>query len=72
LITCATARVAVRFTVNVPHRDDSLAEAFQTTLGLFDMGVAMMRQNLKRADPAASDEEIDDRLDAWPNPSLDI
>ena len=47
------------------NTDDSLAEAFQTTLGLFDFGVELMRQNLKRAAPAASEEEIDDRLVAW-------
>lgn len=43
----------------------SLAEAFQVTLDLFDFGVEVMRQNLKRAYPSATDDEIDDRLDAW-------
>jgi hypothetical protein len=46
------------------HRP-SLAEAFQTTLHLFDFGVELMRQNLKRAYPTDTDEEIDDRLDTW-------
>lgn len=38
---------------------------FQTTLDLFSMGVEMMRQNLRRADPEASAEEIDGRLHDW-------
>lgn len=49
-------------TSSVAH---SLAEAFQATLDLFDFGVELMRQNLKRTHPTANDEEIDDRLDAW-------
>ena len=42
----------------------SFAEAFDMTLDLFDFGVKMMRQNLKRTYPTDSDEEIDDRLSA--------
>ncbi len=29
------------------------------------MGVALMRQNLRRADPAATPDEIEARLAAW-------
>lgn len=38
---------------------------FQTTLDLFSMGVELMRQNLRRADPEASADEIDGRLHDW-------
>jgi hypothetical protein len=43
----------------------SIAQAFQTTLDLFETGLALMRQNLKRADPEANDQEIDRRLRQW-------
>jgi hypothetical protein len=44
---------------------DEIAEALQTTLDLFDAGLDLMRQNLRRADPSATDDEIDDRLVNW-------
>lgn len=43
----------------------AVAEAFRTTLDLFDAGVALQRQNLRRRHPGASDEEIDRRLGQW-------
>jgi hypothetical protein len=42
-----------------------VVESFQVTLDLFETGVAMMRQNLRRAHPGASEHEIDTRLHAW-------
>lgn len=39
--------------------------AFRTTLDLFSMGVDLMRQNLRRADPQATEDDIDRRLHAW-------
>lgn len=42
-----------------------MAKAFQATLDLFEMGVALMRQNLRRAAPEAPDDEIDRRLRQW-------
>lgn len=44
---------------------DEIAEALQTTLDLFDAGLDLMRQNLRRADLSATDDEIDDRLVKW-------
>lgn len=41
------------------------AEAFRTTLDLFETGVSLMRQNLRRAHPDATDEAIDDLLTSW-------
>jgi hypothetical protein len=37
----------------------------RAALALFDAGVAMMRQNLRRADPQADDATISARLQAW-------
>jgi hypothetical protein len=35
------------------------------TLELFDLGVEVMRQNLRRQHPDASHQEISERLSAW-------
>lgn len=43
----------------------SVAEAFQTALDLFETGVAMKRQSLRRRHPQASDGEIEQRLQKW-------
>jgi hypothetical protein len=40
----------------------SAADAFRTTLDLFDTGVALMRQTLRRAHPQAPEREIERRL----------
>lgn len=39
--------------------------AFRTTLDLFGTGVELMRQNLRRDRPQASESEIDRRLSDW-------
>lgn len=41
------------------------AERLRTALDLHDAGVALMRQNLRREFPEASEDEIDRRLGAW-------
>jgi Rv0078B-related antitoxin len=41
------------------------ARRFRTTLALFEAGVSMMRQNLRRRFPEASEEEIQARLTEW-------
>jgi len=46
--------------------DDALAAArFQATVELAEVGVEMMRLNLRRRFPDASDDEIEDRLLSW-------
>lgn len=40
-------------------------EAFRATLDLFQTGVDLMRQNLRRRHPEASIEEIERRLAEW-------
>lgn len=41
------------------------AARLRMALAMFEDGVALMRQNLRRAHPEASDEEIEQRLGAW-------
>jgi hypothetical protein len=43
----------------------SVAEAFRATLDLFETGLDLMRQNLRRSHPAAKDEEIERLLGEW-------
>ena len=46
-------------------RSLQVVEAFRTTLDLFQTGVDLMRQNLRRRHPETSDEDIDRLLHAW-------
>lgn len=48
-------------------RDEHKAasERFQTALELFEVGEAIMRQNLRRRYPEASPEEIENKLVRW-------
>ena len=39
--------------------------AFETISALHTFGIDMMRQNLRSADPGASDAQIEQRLRAW-------
>lgn len=39
--------------------------ALASTFDLFDLGVQIMRQNLRRRHPAAPEDEIDRRLVEW-------
>jgi hypothetical protein len=43
----------------------SIVESFRATLDLFQTGVDVMRQNLRRRHPDASDEELDRLVRAW-------
>jgi hypothetical protein len=43
----------------------SEAAAFRTTLDLFEAGLELMRQNLRRIHPKAADEDIERFLDEW-------
>ena len=48
-----------------PRSMADIAAAFRTTLDLFEAGVAMKRQSLRRSHPDATDEEIEQRLRQW-------
>jgi hypothetical protein len=41
------------------------ARSFRLTLDLFDAGVQLMRQNLRRKDPQADDQAIERQLVSW-------
>ncbi len=42
-----------------------VAEAFRATLDLFQTGIDLMRQNLRRRHPEAAEDEIDRLLHQW-------
>jgi hypothetical protein len=42
-----------------------VAAAFATTLDLFETGLELMRQNLRRNHPQATESEIDAKLGEW-------
>lgn len=44
---------------------DVAARTFRVTLDLFDGGVQLMRQNLRRSNPDADEQEITRRLSTW-------
>ena len=46
-------------------REELIAERFRTTLALFELGEAMLRQKLKRKFPQASEAEIGARVREW-------
>jgi hypothetical protein len=43
----------------------SISDSFRMTLDLFQTGIDLMRQNLRRRDPDATDEQIERRLAEW-------
>jgi len=43
----------------------SMSDGFRTTLDLFETGLDLMRQNLRRQDPHANEDTIDLRLRQW-------
>ncbi len=49
----------------MPSGPTSAHDAFRTTLDLFEAGLALMRQNLRRAHADATDNDIDQRLREW-------
>ena len=49
----------------MPSSSSAVIESFRATLDLFQAGVEMMRQNLRRRYPKASDSEIDRLLREW-------
>jgi hypothetical protein len=49
----------------MPSTPSSPADAFRTTLELFETGLDLMRQNLRRNHPEAGDQEIERLLHAW-------
>jgi len=42
-----------------------IAERFRTTLELFELGEAMLRQKLRRKHPLESEAEIEARVQEW-------
>jgi hypothetical protein len=49
----------------MPQRSDAASDKLRRTLELFDLGVGLMRQNLTRSHPGATEQEIDALLREW-------
>jgi len=47
------------------HPEDTEASRLEAALEMWDDGVQIMRANLRRSEPDASDEQIDAALDRW-------
>jgi hypothetical protein len=45
--------------------EGEVVERLRTALAMFDLGESIMRQNLRRADPEASEQDIEARLRVW-------
>lgn len=61
-----SSRMEVRVTPETTMESSmSVVEAFRATLGLFQTGVDLMRQNLRRRHPEARGEDIERRLGEW-------
>lgn len=62
--------------MHMSDTDDSarMVERLRIACEMHDLGVAMMRQNLKRSHPEASQEQIEEMLTRWlhtrPGPEL--
>jgi hypothetical protein len=44
---------------------DVVAESFRATLDLFQTGIDLMRQNLRRRHPGAAEQDLDRLLHEW-------
>lgn len=49
----------------MPSTPQSIADAFRTTLDLFETGLDLMRQNLRRTHPEAAEEVVGRLLREW-------
>lgn len=46
-------------------RQELIAERFKTTMALFEVGEAMLRQKLRRKYPLATEAEIEGHVQEW-------
>jgi hypothetical protein len=49
----------------MPSTPPSVADAFRATFDLFETGLDLMRQNLRRRHPEAGDEQLERLLREW-------
>ncbi|HCF61524.1 MAG TPA: hypothetical protein DFS52_26455 [Myxococcales bacterium] len=49
----------------IEQERQEIRERFELTMDLYELGEAMMRQNLRREHPEASEAEIEELLVAW-------
>jgi hypothetical protein len=55
----------IDYDVMARAKNELIAERFRTTLALFELGEAMLRQKLLRKFPQASETEIATRVREW-------
>jgi Rv0078B-related antitoxin len=49
----------------MPRGAVSASERFREALAMFEEGVALQRQNLRRRNPTISETQLDEMLQAW-------
>lgn len=49
----------------MPSTPSSVADAFRATLDLFETGLDVMRQNLRRSHTGGTEEEVEQLLAEW-------
>jgi hypothetical protein len=49
----------------MPRSAASAADRFREALAMFEEGVALQRQNLRRRNPAISESQLEEMLQAW-------
>ena len=49
----------------VPAEEEALRENLLLTLDMFESGLSLMRERLRREDPKISEEAIEEKLVAW-------
>jgi hypothetical protein len=50
----------------MPGASTTPAERFRAALALYEQGIALQRQNLRRRCPTLTPAELDVLIDAWP------
>lgn len=51
--------------VREPIRESNVTRRFLETMELFETAMALQRQNIRRRHPGLSEDEVDDRIQAW-------
>jgi len=57
--------MASSYDIRRPIRDPEVLARMELTFDLYEMAEQMMRQNLRRRNPAASEEEIEAGIREW-------
>ena len=50
---------------SIPAHEEDLRENLLLTLDMFESGLSLMRERLRRENPELPEESIEEKLDAW-------